>query len=213
LHADIDSAAKGYDSGSSGSPPSSSYCREYNSSDLGSQHPPGNNEAVWTSVSSSVEGGAYSGSTGDNAISVRAWVRTGTTNPIINIYCKNTTNDGTESNTNAYRIRYNNATLVLYAKGADYATITGITTDEWHRIRLDYIPVASMKDVISLYTSSAGGTNTETWELVHTEQILSTDPNYITASTPTNIGYSVQGYTDDRLIWIDDFDVYVTPAG
>jgi len=217
LHADIDSAAKGYNSGSSGFPPSSSYCREYAIAD---QAP--TSDLVFVTVSSSVEGGAYSGSTGDNAISVRAWVRKDGAGggASIKIFCKNTANDGTAPH--AYYLDYanNGSTPVIRliakkgaAAGVTYATISPFAVNEWHRIRLDYIPVAGMKDVISFYTSSAGGTNTETWEHVHTEEILSIDTNYITASTPTNIGYALEGYTNTDTAYIDDFDVYVTPAG
>ena len=208
LHADIDSAAKGYNSGSL---PSSSYCREYA---LPDGHT-GNYSVIM--ISGSVEGGAYSGSLGDNAVSVRAWVRLGTGTPYVAIFVKFRDVGLTNSvDTNSYCLRYQGPfnTLAFFDNaGATSLSKAGITFNEWHRIRLDYIPIASMKDVISVYTSSAGGTNTETWELVHTEEILNTDPSYITASTPTNMGLTARGFSDTGQIWFDDFDVYVTPVG
>jgi len=208
LHADIDSAAKGYDSGSL---PSSSYCREY-ALDQGFS---GAGNYVTTAISGSVESGAYSGSLGDNAVSVRAWVRLGTTVPFVGIFVKNPSTFSVESN--SYMLRLNNTTLLFIDDaGATSLTKTRFTNNEWHRIRLDYIPIASMKDVINVYTSSAGGTNTETWELIGSTEILNTDPGYITASNPAlTMGYACRGYDSvgGHFIWIDDFDVYVTPAG
>jgi len=91
-----------------------------------------------------------------------------------------------------------------------------VAPDTWYRIRLDYIPVGNLYDQLNFYTASAGGTNTETWELVDTMTILSASlPNtwYITASTPSAVGYAVVDYSDANAIYIDDFDVYVTPVG
>ena len=214
LHADIDSAAKGYDSGSL---PSSSYCREYVTVD----QPPDINDLTFVTVSSSVDGGAYSGSWGDNAISVRAWIRIGPAgSPDAHIFLKSFQID--ESNDPwAYSILYEGGanTFRIYAKSSNAGqdTYTGPTLsvpdDTWYRIRLDYIPVGTMKDILNFYTSSAGGTNTETWELVDTVTILSSDNWYITASTPSAVGYSVVDYSNSAEIWIDDFDVYVTPVG
>jgi len=205
LHADIDSAAKGYDSGSL---PSSSYCREYGL-------PDGHTGAYSViMISGSVEGGAYSGSLGDNAVSVRAWVRLSSASPYVGIFVKNPSTFSVESN--SYMLRLQNATLLFIDDaGSTSLTKTGFTTNEWHRIRLDYVPIASMKDVINVYTSSAGGTNTETWELIGSTEILNTDPGYITASNPAlTMGYACRGYDSvgGHFIWIDDFDVYVTPV-
>ena len=207
LHADIDSAAKGYDSGSL---PSSSYCREYATAHAS---PSGD---IFTTVSSSVDGGAYIGPFGDNAISVRAWIRM-ESSPDMILFIKNTSNN---SDPNGYQLTYHSSggsKLRLEAKRV--GTQTGdvnldATSDIWHRVRLDYIPIASEKDVLNFYTSSAGGTNTETWELVDTMTILSTDNYYMTASTVgANVGYAIGNHSDTRIAWIDDFDVYVTPVG
>jgi len=204
LHADIDSALKGYDSGSL---PSSSYCREYSISQ-------GQVGFVATMISGSVEGGAYSGSLGDNAVSIRAWIMHDTqTTEKIYLFVKNTSNALYAST--SYNVQYLDQQLTLRAKNSTKVTLTGVTKNEWHRVRMDYIPIAGMKDVISLYTSSAGGTNTETWELIGTAEILNTDPSYITASTPAlTMGYGCSNYgASTNKLWIDDFDVYVTPAG
>ena len=215
LHADIDSAAKGYNSGSL---PSSSYCREYSQDSA-----PVPSRPIFTSVSGSVEGGAYTGSFGNNAISARAWVRKNDPGPGFAIFLKNDSQIGSSAtNFKGYGVAYpsNQTHLQIIArqgpsgqenKGPEFE----VATDEWHRIRLDYIPIGSMKDVLNFYTASAGGTNTETWELVDTMTILSTDNWYVTSSTPgINIGYMMgSGLTLTRLAWVDDFDVYVTPVG
>jgi len=209
LHADIDSAAKGYDSGSL---PSSSYCREYS---LPAQS--GNPTVV--TISSSVDGGAYSGSWGDNAISLRAWVRKETSTSDMWIVLKDPNAAAANaSGPRGYMLEYKSADINIKATKTNTGlAITGINISApvniWYRIRLDYIPVGTMKDVLNFYTSSAGGTNTETWELVDTVTILNTDTHYITASTPSTIEYALDDYTSTHVAWIDDFDVYVTPVG
>jgi hypothetical protein len=215
LHVDIDSAAKGYDSGSSGFPPSSSYCREYALADADPI-----NKLIIATVASSVDGGAYSGSWGDNAISVRAWVRKKSSSSDIFITLKAPHTPASQDKPRGYSLSYVSTNIRIQASvgssGVDNkdgdVTLT-LATDTWHRIRLDYIPIGSMKDVLNFYTSSAGGTNTETWELVDTLTILNTDGYYITASTPSAIGYAVDEFADTSIPYIDDFDVYVTPVG
>jgi len=216
LHSLIDSAAKGYDSGSL---PSSSYCRVYGTADQA----PVNGDLTFVTVSSSVDGGAYSGSWGDNAISVRAWIRKKTSSAEAFITLKSySTNE--PSKPRGYSILYEaNGQMSIYAANDPgfggrnkQGTPIAVAADTWHRIRLDYIPVGSLYDQLNFYTASAGGTNTETWELVDTMTILSASlPStwYITASRPSAIGYAVVDYSDANAIYIDDFDVYVTPVG
>lgn len=211
LHSLIDSAAKGYDSGSL---PSSSYCRIYATADQA----PVTTKLTFVTVSSSVDGGAYSGSWGDNAISVRAWIRKkGLTEAFITLKSYST-DEG--SKPRGYSIRYGDTGRLQISAGngtggserAEWNALI-VSSDIWHRIRLDYIPVGGLYDQLNFYTASAGGTNTETWELVDTMAIQNTDGWYITASNPSAIGYAVENFTDASPIYIDDFDVYVTPVG
>jgi hypothetical protein len=210
LHADIDSAAKGYDSGSL---PSSSYCREYNDNDIVTA-----SNMVAVTISGSVEGGAYSGSLGDNAVSLRCWMRNEHGNPKSYLFIKNQNGAGQLTSTGtSYYLEFgtNSSAFKLKSGATGLLDLPNVAVDEWHRVRFDYIPVASMKDVINVYTSSAGGTNTETWELVGTHQILDVDSAYITSSLTTlTMGYGAKGFSSaGGRVWFDDFDVYVTPAG
>ena len=212
LHSDIDSVAKGYDSGSL---PSSSYCRGYATADGSSPV-----KLIVATVSSSVDGGAYSGSWGDNAISVRAWIRRETYTPVMGITLKSYHTPSAQTKPRGYSVRFSSLYANLIASdgaggGDNYAasTNTFLESTKWHRIRLDYIPVGTLKDVLNFYTASAGGTNTETWELVDTLTILPSDGWYITASTPSAVGYYVDNFSDANTIYIDDFDVFVTPVG
>lgn len=213
LHSLIDSAAKGYNSGSLSS---SSYCREYATVD----QPLTPSDLTFVTVSSSVDGGAYSGSWGNNAISVRAWIRKKTNSAEAFITLKSYSINET-SRPRGYSILYqNNGLMSIYAatdpgfggKNAQGATLS-VTPNIWYRIRLDYIPVGTLYDQLNFYTASAGGTNTETWELVDTMTILNSDGWYVTASLPSAVGYAVVDYSTSNTIYIDDFDVYVTPVG
>ena len=217
LHSLIDSATNGYDSGSL---PSSSYCRRYVTADQGAV----STSIVLATVSSSVDGGAYSGSWGDNAISVRAWVRKTGLNSM-HLTLKSFGGGAQATHPTGYSIYYaNNGFMSIYAAtdpgfgGDNTDNVTSIRdlavdSDKWHRIRLDYIPVSTIYDKLNFYTASAGGTNTETWELIDTLDILPGDGWYVGATTSSAIGYSVDDYTDAKPIYIDDFQVYVTPVG
>jgi hypothetical protein len=83
----------------------------------------------------------------------------------------------------------------------------------WHRVRMDVIPVGTTADTINVYTSSAGDvpSGQETWELVGTQQVMSTDAGYL---NPTDndvaIGWYAWGTGDDsEPTYIDQFEILV----
>jgi hypothetical protein len=78
---------------------------------------------------------------------------------------------------------------------------------------VDVIPVGTAADTINVYTSSAGdvASGQEVWELVGTQQVLSTDAGYL---DPTDndvaIGwYAWQDQTDSEPVYIDQFEILV----
>jgi len=213
LHSSINSAVNGYDSGSLSS---SSYCRGYLTADI-----PTPQDITFATVSSSVAGGAYSGSWGDNAISIRAWVNKGSLSKLWIMLKSYSTDQGQSSKPRGYSLWWTQGEPCrLYAAtnpdfgGQNKAgAAVNLAVDKWHRIRLDYVPRGTAYDFLSFYTASAGGTDTETWELVDTMTILNSDNWYVTASIPSAVGYAFTLYEDNHPCYIDDFQVYVTPVG
>lgn len=86
--------------------------------------------------------------------------------------------------------------------------------DTWHRIRMDVIPLGTSGDTINVYTSSAGDVTSgnETWELVGTTFVNSTDAYYV---DPTSGDLQMGFYsfctnsTGARNMYIDQFEVLV----
>jgi len=83
----------------------------------------------------------------------------------------------------------------------------------WHRVRVDVIPVGTTADTINVYTSSAGDvpSGQETWELVGTQQVLSTDAGYL---NPTDNDVAIGWYAwsndgDSEPTFIDQFEILV----
>ena len=73
--------------------------------------------------------------------------------------------------------------LVLSSESSDIGNreeviiTASMGADEWHRVRMDVIPVGTSQDIIKVYTGT-GAVGSEVWTLEHTETVLSTDQHY-----------------------------------
>ena len=155
LHSDVTNDVS-YDSGSIAS---SSYCRCYD--------PNGATNLLYTTVSSSVGGGEYVGPFGDNAISVRAWIYVNNVgaNHRSSLVIKNGQALLGSQDCEGYFLELDINILSLGAKsgstGVDKDTVLSgqFSSETWYRIRLDYVPIGTLKDVLYAYTASAGVPN------------------------------------------------------
>lgn len=68
---------------------------------------------------------------------------------------------------------------------------------EWHRVRIDVIPVGSAADVLNVYTASVADVaiGNETWEQVATKTVNSTDAGYL---SPTGSDVAIGWYCFHR---------------
>ena len=85
--------------------------------------------------------------------------------------------------------------------------------DEWHRVRVDLIPVAGLGDQINVYTSSAGDVSSgnETWEEVANTFVAFDDDAYVEPSDSNSaMGfYAFSQSTGGQDAYIDLFEIAV----
>lgn len=92
--------------------------------------------------------------------------------------------------------------------------------DIWYAIRLDIVPVGSAKDRLDVYTGVADGFGVVTWTLVHTVDVLVTDPVYNQPTGTTRCGFTAwasntNGSSDTSnpaSSYIDAFEALVVDA-
>lgn len=199
---------------------SGDFCREYALTVFSTAR-------VVAEISSSVSGGLFTEVPNTKAISVRASLRSSNTalaNTYVGIGAK-LDEDG-QSSTNYSPRGYGvflgddntvsgGDKLVLSMRDAAFVNKSVVmsgtyASDTWHHVRMDVTPIGTIRDRIEVYTGSAEGGNS--WELVHTEIVLNSDPHYIPwgESGEGEIGYFVNiSQTATEKVHIDNFEAYV----
>lgn len=188
-----------------------------------------NSARVVAEISSSVSGGLFTEVPNTKAISVRASLRSSNTtalNMFVGVGAKfdedavtNQTytprgysvylgDDSSASGNNklVLSMRDNTSIQKSVLMSGTYGS------DTWHHVRMDVTPVGTIQDRIEVYTGSAEGGNS--WELVHTEIVLNTDPHFVPwgESGEGEIGYfaaAPDAFSPLKKLHIDNFEAYV----
>lgn len=188
-----------------------------------------NSARVVAEISSSVSGGLFTEVPNTKAISVRASLRLNTTSTSIFVGVGAKLDEDavtfqtyTPRGYSVYLGDDSSATgagdkLVLCMRDTTSVQKSVLVSgtygiDTWHHVRMDVTPVGTIQDRIEVYTGSAEGGNS--WELVHTEIVLNTDPHYIPwgESGEGEIGYFAHcpdANAPLKKAHIDNFEAYV----